>query len=95
MPEALTPLQRQILQAMAQGKLLCAVSRGYEIHLGATRTVRGGKAAVATCINARTIRVMVEKGLLQQTIGSDATGRRFPMMVAPPKQPSPGEIAPI
>ena len=92
MSESLTPLHRQILQALAQGKLLCAASRGYEIHLGDSRTVQGGKVAVATRVNARTIRAMVDKGLLQPATGSDATGRRFPMMVAtsghPPATPA-------
>ncbi|WP_454727959.1 MULTISPECIES: hypothetical protein [Cupriavidus] len=86
MTDTLTPLQRQIVAAVAQGRKLCASTGGFEIHLGQTRSVQGGTVAIATRIRARTIQNLVEKGILQQGIGRESNGRTYPVygLAAPP-----------
>ncbi|CAG9184140.1 hypothetical protein [Cupriavidus pampae] len=81
-PDPLTKLQRQILEALAQGKQLCAGAGGFTIHLGQTRAVVGGTVAVATSVRRNTIENMVQKGLLCKTTQHDQTGRSYPAYVA-------------
>lgn len=74
-----TKLQRDIIQAIRDGKELTDMGRSYGIYLGKTRVVHSGDAPVAikTRISAITINSMVENGFLKSSTKKRPNGNAY------------------
>lgn len=74
-----TKLQRDIIQAIREGKELTDMGRGYGIYLGETRAVHSGSAPVAikTRVSAVTINSMVENGLIKKATKKHPNGNAY------------------
>lgn len=74
-----TKLQRDIIQAIRNGKELTDMGRGYGIYLGETRVVHSGSAPVAikTRVTSITVNSMVENDLIKKVTKKRPNGNSY------------------
>lgn len=75
-----TKLQQNILDAMKAGNDLTAMGRSFGIYMGETRAMYAGgpQVPVKTKIARKTVKAMVEKGLISAVTRQIANGNRYP-----------------